>query len=198
MRTVPFHPPLGVRLLAVAVALSAGCGGEAASPDAGAVEDSPGAAERAPVGWSEPAWPEGTTAGAVVYVPVYSHIYYRDATRRIELAATLSVRNTDPERPVTVASVAYYDSDGHPVREYLDRPLVLGPLGTRSFVVEEHDQTGGSGANFLVTWSSEEAVSEPLIEGVMISTASSQGLSFVGEGRTIRQFGAEGGATARR
>lgn len=183
-------PPWSRRVaLSLALAAWAGCTESAGGPPAGEVGGAAGTAEPAPAAvWSGPEWTLGAVAGAVVYVPVYSHIYHQDGTRKVDLAATLSVRNTDPEHPMTVASVAYYDSDGRFVRDRLDGPLVLGPLETRSFVVEEQDATGGSGANFLVTWSASAAVSEPLIEAVMISTANSQGLSFVGQGRTVREL----------
>ena len=46
-----------------------------------------------------------------VYVPVYSHIYY-DGGRPYLLEATLSVRNTDVEKPLYVSSVRYYDTHG--------------------------------------------------------------------------------------
>ncbi len=142
-----------------------------------------------PIGASLAQFPEGARSGAVVYVPVYSHIYHNDGDRRFKLAVTLSLRNTDPRRSVTVASVAYYDSDGRLVREYLDAPLTLGPLVSRAYVVAASDDTGGSGANFLVTWSAETSVAEPLIETVMISTASSQGLSFTGQARVVQRLG---------
>ena len=188
------RPPWSHRAaLAVVLAVAAGCTGGDREPraDGGPAARAP-AASVAPT-WGGPGWPPGAAAGAVVYVPVYSHIYHQDGTRQVDLAVTLSVRNTDPERPVTVASVTYYDSDGRPVRDHLGGPLVLGPLGTRSFVVEERDPTGGSGANFLVAWSAEGPVSEPVVEAVMISTASSQGLSFIGEGRVVRRLGAADG-----
>ena len=128
------------------------------------------AAEPAPR--TAPEWAPGAAVGAVVYVPVYSHIFHQDGSREVDLAATLSARNTDPERALTVASVAYYDSGGRPVREHLSGPTALGPLDTRSFVVEERDRMGGVGANFLVSWSAEVAVSKPVVEAVTISTAS--------------------------
>jgi hypothetical protein len=58
--------------------------------------------------------PARDSAGArrVFYVPVYSHIYHRDQHRFIDLAVTLSIRNTDPAHPVTLASVHYYDTKG--------------------------------------------------------------------------------------
>ncbi len=173
------------------VVLLAGCQTPAddfAPPSTSATQE---AAERpgSPIGAPLTQFPEGARSGAVVYVPVYSHIYHNDGDRRFKLAATLSLRNTDPRRSVTVASVAYYDSDGRLVREYLDAPLTLGPLVSRAYVVAVNDDTGGSGANFLVTWSADTDVSDPLIETVMISTASSQGLSFTGQAQVIQRLG---------
>ena len=125
----------------------------------------------------------------LVYVPTYSHIYTRDHSRDIDLAATLSVRNSDPDRPITVSTVTYFDSDGSLLRSYLEAPETLAPLASRSFIVEETDRAGGAGANFMVEWSSSELVSEPVIEAVLISTRSSQGISFVTRGIVVRPIG---------
>ena len=51
-------------------------------------------------------------------------------------------------------------------------------MATVRYVVKESDKAGGSGANFLVRWQSETAVNPPLVESVMISTASQLGISF--------------------
>ena len=45
--------------------------------------------------------------GQTVYVPIYSHIYIGDRERPFLLAATLSIRNTDPDHQITVLSVNY-------------------------------------------------------------------------------------------
>ena len=135
-------------------------------------------------------FPEGADASAVVYASAYSQIYHGAGTTSYDLATTLSIRYADPRQSITVAAVSYYDSDGRLVREYLDAPLTLGPLASRSYVVAANDDTGGSGANFLVRW--EGRVTEPLIETVMISTASSQGLSFKGDVRVVQRVGAGG------
>ncbi len=132
----------------------------------------------------------GAADGAAVYASVYSQIYHGEGMRSYDLAATLSVRNTDPRRPITVAAVSYYDSDGRLVHEYLDAPLELGPLASRSYVVAANDDAGGDGANFLVTWWGAAAVTEPLVETVMISTAGTQGLSFKGDVRVVQRVGA--------
>ncbi len=122
----------------------------------------------------------------LVYVPTYSHIFTQDQSRNIDLAATLSIRNTDPDRAITIDEVTYFDSDGGALRSYIDDSMILPPLASRSFVVAESDRLGGAGANFLVEWRSSEVVSGPLIETVMISTRSTQGISFVSRGVTIR------------
>ncbi len=184
---------LRVGALTLALAVTAGCNSNADEVRSDTTSDSLGhdtQPRAAASGITLPDWPSNAVEGAVVYVPVYSHIYHRDATRDINLAATLSVRNTDPERSISVSSIAYFDSEGQMIREYVEIPLTLGPMFTHSFVVEEKDQAGGVGANFLVTWSSDERVSDPIIQAIMISTANSLGLSFVGEGQVVRELGA--------
>lgn len=126
--------------------------------------------------------------GAAVYVPVYSHIYQRNAQRTFNLTATLSFRNTDLNSTLTVNKVYYYDSEGNLVQKYLDSPMDVAPLSSVAFVVEEDDLRGGVGANFLVLWESEDSVSQPVVEAVMISAAQNQGISFVSEGRVIQSL----------
>ena len=122
--------------------------------------------------------------GQTIYVPIYSEIHhFKD--RAWQLAATLSVRNTDPKNPIIITSVNYYDSHGELVKKYLDSPLRMAPLASTDFIVDQNDRTGGSGANFLVEWVAETEVYEPIVEAVMVSTTSQQGISFVSVGRVI-------------
>ena len=130
--------------------------------------------------------------GQTVYVPVYSHIYYRDDRRFINLAATLSIRNTDASNPILITAVRYYDTDGALVRRYVERPLRLGPMASTDFVIEERNTSGGSGANFIVEWQAEQAVTTPVVEAVMVSTAMGQGISIVTEGRALEVDPPEG------
>lgn len=118
------------------------------------------------------------------YVPAYSHIYHHVGDAFL-LATTLSIRNTDPRDSLTVTSVRYYDTDGQLVRHDLRNPRTLGPLQSMEFVVEEQDVSGGSGANFIVEWRAEEGVNPPVVEAVMISTRSGQGISFTSRGVPI-------------
>ena len=126
--------------------------------------------------------------GQIIYVPVYSHLYYQDQQRVIDLAATLSIRNTDGAQAIQIDAVLYYDSDGNLVRSYLDEPLHLKPMASIAFVVAESDRTGGVGANFIVAWSSETQPTPPVVEAVMISAASAQGISFVSVGRVLESY----------
>ena len=123
-----------------------------------------------------------------VYVPIYSHIYADDRYRDTPflLTATLSIRNTDQERSLTLKSVNYYDSEGNLLRQYLEQPTVIKPLGSTRYIVPESESKGGSGAKFLVEWEAKPSVNEPIIESVMIGTKMQQGISFISTGRVIK------------
>lgn len=120
-----------------------------------------------------------------LYVPAYSHIYVRDAQRSMNLATTLSIRNTSPDAPLTLSTIDYYDSNGDPVRAYLDTARTLGPLSSTYVVVDVGDIRGGVGANFLVHWHAETPVPPPVVETVMIATESTQGISFRSPARVL-------------
>ncbi|MCB2184983.1 MAG: DUF3124 domain-containing protein [Deltaproteobacteria bacterium] len=131
----------------------------------------------------------GHSRGQTLYVCDYSSIYYGDRGRTINLTTTLSVRNTDPERKLTLRSVRYLDSQGKLVREYLAKPLELGPLASQHFLVEESDLSGGVGAKFLVVWEAAEPVSPPLAQAVMIGALANQGISLTCNGLVVRERG---------
>lgn len=123
--------------------------------------------------------------GQTVYVPVYSNVFAGPRKRPLQLAATLSVRNTDPSAPLTITSIEYYDTAGKLLRRNLERPLALAPLATHYVHIEEKDESGGFGANFIVRWRSEREMNAPIIESVMIGATSGQGISFVSPGQEI-------------
>jgi len=127
------------------------------------------------------------SSGQTLYVPIYSHIYSGVKGRPFDLAAILSIRNTNPNNSITLTSVKYYDSDGKLLKEYLSIPLQLNALVSTRYIITEGDKAGGSGANFLVKWKSEKKVNPPIIEGVMIGTHSGQGISFVSRGQVIKE-----------
>lgn len=124
--------------------------------------------------------------GQTIYVPVYSHIYYNNQTNILNLAVTLSIRNTDLQHPLFIKSVRYYDTEGNLVKVYLEQIQQLNPLASTSFVVERQDTRGGSGANFIVEWISPTPISEPIVEAIAIGTDSNQGISFTSTGKVIQ------------
>ena len=127
------------------------------------------------------------SSGQTVYVSIYTHIYSGLKGRPFDLGATLSIRNTDPKHPITLVSVKFYDTDGQLIKDYLAEPARLNALVSTRYVIKEGESGGGSGANFLVIWKSEEMVNPPIIEAIMIGTRSGQGISFVSQGQVIKQ-----------
>ncbi len=126
--------------------------------------------------------------GQTIYVPVYSHIYYRNQEKVLNLAATLSIRNTDLSKPMIITSIRYYDSNGKVIKQFLARPVQLGAMASTDFVVDSTDTSGGSGANFIVEWVAETEIFEPVVEAVMIGTESNRGISFVSPGKVIKSL----------
>jgi len=122
--------------------------------------------------------------GQTVYIPVYSHIYAAGGKPHL-LETTLSIRNLDPERAISVKSVKYFDTKGVLVKEYLDGEMSLAALATAEFLVEKLDKRGGSGANFIVVWDAKEPVYEPLIEAVMVGFSGPKSISFTSPGRAL-------------
>lgn len=125
------------------------------------------------------------TWGQIVYVPVYSHIFFGDVETPFLLAATVMVRNTDRQRTILVCSADYYDSDGKLLQRFLPDPIRLPPLATTRFIIPESDTTGGAGASVLVMWKAAVPVTPPLLESVMIGTRNQQGISFTSRGQVL-------------
>jgi hypothetical protein len=122
-----------------------------------------------------------------VYIPIYSDIYYVDAHHTFSLAATLSIRNTSFKDSVYVFSIDYYNSGGQKLRRYNNSTLLIKPMESVEFVVDNADTTGGVGANFVVEWGSKQNAQRPYFQGVMIGTSWQQGISFTTEGIVIKK-----------
>ena len=116
-----------------------------------------------------------------VYLPIYSHVYYNGG-QPFPIESTLSIRNIDRTRPVYIASVEYFDTDGKKVKTFVDQTIQLAGLQTIEFLVPSRDSVGGSGANFVVRWFGEEDTNAPLIEAVMVGSVGTQAISFRASG----------------
>lgn len=122
-----------------------------------------------------------------IYVPIYSHIYDENQDRTVDLAATFSFRNVDPDHSIIIKSVRYYSTDGTLLKEYLKNPVLLNALATADFVITSEDSSGGSGANFIVDWVAPTKVLEPLAESVMVATGSPRSMAFTSRGIVIKR-----------
>ena len=127
----------------------------------------------------------GLSEGQTIYVPVYSHIYVGNREKPFLLTATLSIRNIDLKHPISITVVDYYETQGKFLKHNLEKPVTLNPLESIRYIIPEKDKTGGSGANFIVEWKSDQMVNPPIVESIMIGAQSSQGISFTSRGRTI-------------
>lgn len=120
-----------------------------------------------------------------VYIPVYSDIYSESKNTRFNLTATLSLRNTSLKHSIYISAVDYYDSEGVNTKKFLETPIILHPMQSVEYVIDEHDTSGGTGANFVVYWGAENENVQPIFEGIMISTNGQQGISFSTVGVSI-------------
>ena len=87
--------------------------------------------------------------------------------------------------------VDFYDAAGELVRSYVDSPQLLGPLAMAEYVVDWQHTESGAGATFIVGWVAGEAVTEPVVEAVMVGAAGTQAMAFVRKGVVIAERGEE-------
>lgn len=141
--------------------------------------------------------------GQVVYLPIYSHIWYGDKDKKGHPAQTLlssmvSIRNTDPGAAIRVLSARYYDTQGRLIREYLPTPVTVPAFATHELFVEYQDSSGGSGANFAIAWESDGEVSPPLVEAIHARLDAGRSVVFSTSGVTISgRKGTEAGGKTR-
>lgn len=120
-----------------------------------------------------------------VYVPIYSDIYSGVSDTKYNLTATLSIRNTSLLDTLYINDIDYYDTHGELVKEFTEHTLMLVPMESIDYVIEEEDVSGGTGANFIVNWAAKTTAIKPIFQGVMISTRGQQGISFLTNGISI-------------
>lgn len=141
-----------------------------------------------PVNWSNRKASLSTSDSLVLgtsYLSVYSEIYSETEHRTHNLTSTISMRNTNLRDTIYITKAEYFDTKGNAIRTYFDFPIYIKPMETVEIVIDEKDQSGGTGANFLFHWAMKPTSHEPYFEGVMISTSGQQGLSFTTQGKRI-------------
>ncbi len=120
------------------------------------------------------------------YLSVYSHIYSKTEHVTHDLTVTISLRNPNPSDKIFINSAKYFNTSGKLIRTYFDQPIYLEPMETVEIVINQDDNEGGSGANFIFDWQMDSALVEPIFEAIMISTYGQQGLSFSSQGIRIK------------
>ena len=139
---------------------------------------------------SETLNPSKIVRGQTLYVPFYSQIYQpKGFGQRLDLSGTLSIRNTSKTDEIRITRVDYFNSSGKLVKECLgSENSVLSPMATTEFGITRQDDSGGSGANFIVEWVSEKPVSDPVVEAIMITSSGTHSYGFTGFGRVIEEL----------
>lgn len=127
---------------------------------------------------------DNLSSGQTVYVPVYSNVISGPREVPVHLSNTLIIRNTDLHNEIHVTVADYYDTKGKLIKNYYNKPIVMGPLETIYIYLSEKDQEGGVGANFIIEWRAEKKVNLPIIECVMVG---SQGRAFVSPSHAIEK-----------
>ncbi len=122
----------------------------------------------------------------VTYLSSYSQIYVKSASRKFSLTGTISMRNVNPADTVYLQQATYYDTKGAVVRNYVNSPVYIAPMETVEIIINDDDTTGGTGDNFVFTWSKPPGAHDPFFEGVFISTYGQQGISFTTRGIPVQ------------
>ena len=120
------------------------------------------------------------------YLPVYSRIYQQHKNKTYNLTVTVSLRNISLTDTVYVLTAEYFNTEGDFIRSYFSKPIQLKPLETADIIIDETDNEGGTGGNFIFNWAVKDKNVEPLFEAVMISTTGQQGMSFLTRGIIIQ------------
>lgn len=125
--------------------------------------------------------------GQEIYVPAYSNIKSVDGKSDIMLSINLSVRNTDPDHPIFLSYVDFYNTAGKKSKSFLEEPIEIDPMATVNFHVAQSDTTGGIGANFYLKWISDTTVHEPVVEAIMLGSSGTQGFTWSSQGLVVKQ-----------
>ncbi|AEV31325.1 Protein of unknown function (DUF3124) [Owenweeksia hongkongensis DSM 17368] len=116
------------------------------------------------------------------YLSVYSQIYSYSPETTFPLTATVSIHNTSLSDSIFITKADYYNTHGELIRNYINKPIFVKPLESLQIVINETDGSGGTGANFVFDWLTQNEGNEPFFEAVMISTSGQQGMSFTTKG----------------
>ena len=132
---------------------------------------------------------ENLGVSGAFYVPAYSSISMSQGKLRADFSVTLSIHNASETRPLVLRRVAYFDTGGKMVENYLKAPVALKPFSTIEVFVPTTDVRGGTGANFVVDWAATGEIAEPVVEALMLGGLGSGHYAFISQGRPVKLVG---------
>ena len=123
-----------------------------------------------------------------VYVPAYSDLYYESQEKKTFFTVILSLRNISFTDTLYFTNIDYYSSHGKLLRQYIDQVLVLKPMESMEYIVEEAEKEGGTGANFVVSYSAKASLkNHPFIESIMMGNLDNYRFAFTSPGVRIHK-----------
>ena len=132
---------------------------------------------------------QALTVGGGIYVPAYSSVSIVQGRVRADFSVTLSMHNASQDKPLVLKRVAYFDTSGQLVQDYLQKPIALKPFGAVEIFISQNDVRGGTGANFLVEWGAVGQIAEPVVEALMVGGIGAGHYAFISQGRPIKMVG---------
>jgi hypothetical protein len=132
---------------------------------------------------------ENLGVSGAFYVPVYSSVSISLGKVRADFSVTLSIHNASETRPLVLRRIAYFDTNGKIVENYLKAPVALKPFSTVEVFVPTTDVRGGTGANFVVDWAATGEIAEPVVEALMFGGLGSGHYAFISQGRPLKLVG---------
>jgi len=132
---------------------------------------------------------ENLAVSGTFYVPVYSSVSMSQGKARADFSVTLSVHNASETRPLVLKRIAYFDTSGKMVENYLKAPVALKPFSTIEVFIPATDVRGGTGANFVVDWAATGEIAEPAVEALMVGGIGAGHYAFISQGRPVKLVG---------
>ena len=136
---------------------------------------------------------EELSQGQTLYLPIYSHIWHGNKIVdgkypvKSQVSALVSIRNTSLKTPIRITTARYYSTDGKLLKEYLEKPVEIGAMGTLELFVERKESEGGSGANFIIQWDATSSTNPPMVEAVHADIkGGGPALTFITTARPIK------------
>jgi hypothetical protein len=128
--------------------------------------------------------------GQTLYVPSYTSLMSGSqvGSHAFEAKPTIFLHNTDPNNPINIVRIDFYNTDGKLMEKYLQQPRKLNPnSATRINVKELLKGEEGSGAHFIIQWQAENKVVEPLVQTWFVGAVGTRGYSFSSPARIIQE-----------